>query len=316
MNAEIFAEWLRRQGHRVERTSSSYWFDQGPRTYQAFPYHWIIDPSRDELADFLRRSRAIGLRFSSPLAAEEGQISYHAVYENKPYGLESLGKWARKNVRRGLRGCVVEPLTWEQLATDGWALQADTLDRQGRELRLGPERWRQRCMAASDLPGFEAWGASVAGHLAASVITFTLDDYVYMLYQQCHRDYLANHVNNALSFVVTQTIMERPTTYGILYGLHSLDAPSSVDEFKFRMGYTAKPVRQRVVFHPHLRTLFNKTTYRLLHLASSKRPGSPGLAKTEGMMRFYLEGKKPLSQQSWPSPLLEVGQEVDQPEYA
>jgi hypothetical protein len=310
VNTDVFAEWLRRQGHHVERTVSSYWFDQGPRTYQAFPYHWLIEPRHDELVDFLRRTRGIGLRFSTPLTASEGQISYHAVYEDRPYDLECLGKWARKNVRRGLRSCTVEPISWERLAEDGWGLQADTLDRQGRELHLSPEIWQRRCMSASDLPGFEAWGALVEGRLAASVITFTLDDYVYMLYQQCHRDYLANHVNNALSYTVSEAIMERSTIRGILYGLHSLDAPPSVDEFKFRMGYSAKAVRQRVVFHPLLRPLFNDMTHRLLRAGLARRPGSSGLAKAEGLVRFYLSGKKPLSQQAWPSPLLDAGQET------
>ena len=37
MNSETFAEWLRRQGHRVYRTASSYWYEAGPRVLQAFP---------------------------------------------------------------------------------------------------------------------------------------------------------------------------------------------------------------------------------------------------------------------------------------
>ena len=53
MDAETFAEWLRRQGHRVVHTASCYWYDAGPQVYQAFPYHWIIDPVEDELIDSL-----------------------------------------------------------------------------------------------------------------------------------------------------------------------------------------------------------------------------------------------------------------------
>ncbi|MCA9367247.1 hypothetical protein KC887_03220 [Candidatus Kaiserbacteria bacterium] len=303
MNAEVFAKWLRRQGHTIIRTESSYWVDYGPRTYQGFPYHWVIDIPQRELDEFLRKNRGLGLRYSAPVESKYGQISYHAVFENEIYGIDTLGKWARKNVRRGLRNCNVEPISFQRLANEGWELQVDTLLRQNRDLDVSKQVWHQRCAAASDLDGFEAWGAIVDTRLAASVITFQMEDCIYMLYQQCHSDFLSAHVNNALSFVVTETMVSRPGIKSILYGLHSLDAPASVDEFKFRMGYTARPVRQRVVFHPWLTPLFNSATYGAVRNLQKRQPDNPNLAKAEGMMRFYLEGRQPLAEQEWPEVL-------------
>ncbi len=305
MSPDIFAEWLKRQGYHIIRTKSSYWHSQGPRVYQAFPYHWLIQPDEDELAQFLHKNWAIGLRYSTPLEMPLGCISYHAVYEKSTYSIDDVGKSARKNIRRGLKNCRVEPISFERLANEGWLLQIDTLNRQGRQLKVAQETWQQRCLTAADLLGFEAWGALVEDKLAASVITFKMDDCGYMLYQQCHRDYLAEHVNNALSFVVTETMMNRPDIRTILYGLHSLDAPSTVDEFKFRMGYRAKAVRQRVVFHPWLTPLFNHSSHALLKKVHQWQPGQPTLAKAEGMLRFYLEGQRPLEQQNWPECLTE-----------
>ena len=303
MNPEIFAEWLRLQGYIIYRSPSSYWFNQGPRVLQAFPYHWLIRPSEEELSDLMKSKKALGLRYSTPLDAAQGTISYHAVYEQADYDLENLGKWARKNVRRGLNHCRVEPISFQRLADEGFALQLDTLDRQGRRLGLKKGAWARRCLSAARLPGFEAWGALVEGKLAASVMTFPMNDCMYMLYQQCHRDYLADHVNNALSFVVTQTLIRRPQVKSIFYGLHSLDAPPSVDEFKFRMGYAANPVRQRVIFHPALGPFLNSASHALLRSLLRLRPGDPTLAKTEGLLRFHLYGKLPLSHQPVPPPL-------------
>ncbi|MEZ4671520.1 MAG: hypothetical protein R3E39_26765 [Anaerolineae bacterium] len=303
MNADIFAEWLRLQYHTVVRTENSYWYDSGPRVYQAFPYHWLISPDEKEVNGFLTEHKAIGLRYSTPLESAVGAHSYHAIYDGTEYHLELLGKSARKNIRRGLKNCRVEPVTFELLADEGWNLQLDTLDRQGRELRLTKSTWERRMLAARDLPGFEAWGAFVGNHLGASVITFTMDDWLYMLYQQCRREYLPQHVNNALSFVVTQTMIERKPQVAILYGLHSLDAPPSVDEFKFRMGYRAKAVRQRVAFHPTLSPLFNRASHLALKHARRWMPNNPTLAKMEGMIRFYLQGKQPLDEQPYPPSL-------------
>jgi hypothetical protein len=78
MNAEAFAEWLRRQGHHVVRTASCYWYDVGPRVYQAFPYHWIVDPVEDELIEVFRKGIAIALRYSTALDGPFGQ----ALQEN------------------------------------------------------------------------------------------------------------------------------------------------------------------------------------------------------------------------------------------
>lgn len=303
MNPEVFAEWLRLQGHVIFRSPSSYWYNQGPRVLQAFPYHWLIRPTEAELSDLLRSKRALGLRYSTPLAAAQGSISYHAVYEQPDYDLEKLGKWARKNVRRGLNHCRVEPVPFERLADEGFSLQLDTLDRQGRKLGLKKSVWSRRCLMAARLPGFEAWGALVDGTLAASVMTFPMDDCMYMLYQQCHRKYLPEHVNNALSFTVTQTLIRRPEVKSIFYGLHSLDAPPSVDEFKFRMGYAANPVRQRVVFHPALGPFLNSASRAVVKGLLCLRPGEPVLAKADGLLRFYLNGKLPLSRQPVPPPL-------------
>ena len=305
MTPDIFAEWLRRRGQRVIRTANSYWVESGPRVFQAFPYHWIIEPAEEELLDFFRAQKAIGGRYSTPITTAEGCVSYHASYEAATYDFEDLSKWARKNTKRGLTRCSVEPISFDRLSDEGWELQHDTLNRQGRKLKFTKVDWQKICITARDLPGFEAWGALVGKQLAASVITFQMDNCCYMLYQQCHHLFLTDHVNNALSYCVTHTMIQRPSIKSILYGLHSLDAPASVDEFKFRMGYTARPVRQRVVFHPLVAPIANPLAQAGLKAVQKLFPGSAALAKAEGMLRFYLQGRRPLAEQDWPESMLD-----------
>lgn len=292
MNAQTFALWFERQGRRVVRTESSYWHSEGVRALQAFPYHWTIRPDEGELRQLLRETRAICLRYSTPVDAPLGHLSYHVVRSGPRYGINDLGKWARKNVRRGLRNCSVELISFDRLAREGWALQQETLARQKRNLRGSSDGWRQRCFIAQSLPGFEAWGALAGDRLAASVITFRMEDCVYLLCQQCSQEFLAAHVNNALCFTVTQQMLGRPGVRSVFYSLHSLDASPGMDEFKFRMGYIARVVRQRVLFHPVWAPMANPASHALLRLARAMRPGSPLLSKAEGMMRFYLEGKR------------------------
>lgn len=306
MNADIFAEWFRRQGHRVLRTPSSFWFDAGFGAYQAFPFHWIVQPSEQELDELLVKSRAMALRYSAPLESPVGCISYHAVYQASNYELEHLERRTRQNVRAGLNNCDVEPISFRRLAEEGWALEKDTVDRQVRKLDLNENRWRRRCDIAAQLPGFEAWGAIADGRLVASLLTLQINDSYELLSQQCYHEYLGKRVNNALAFVVTQTMVNRPGTRLIFYTLQSLDASPSVDEFKFRMGYVARPVRQRVVLHPWLVPLVQPAMVRVLRRLSVRVSAHSFLPKLVGMFRIHLEGRRPLNQQSWPDCIQET----------
>lgn len=289
VSPDIYAEWLRRQGQQVVRSASSYWHSQAMGVYQAFPYHWLITPSREELRHLMLDHHAIALRYSAPAQANFGSTSYHAVYTASDYDFEALSAWARKNVRRGLRCCSVGPISWERYINEGWELRVDTLARQGRRLKESRDHWRRRYSAAACLEGFEVWAAEVGGRLGATLVTCRMENWYYLLYQQCHRDYLREHVNNALSFIVTQLLIRRPQVSGIFYGMQSLDAPASVDEFKFRMGYRALPVRQSVVLHPYVAPLANALSHRLSQALLALDPGSRRLAKAEGMLRIYLD---------------------------
>jgi hypothetical protein len=304
MNAESFAEWLRRQGRQVVRTASSYWYEAGPRVFQAFPYHWLIRPSEQELRELMVSRSILALRYSAPVHASDGMISYHVVL-NGPYNLAMLRAQARNGVRRGLSHFQVEPIGFERLAAESWILQQDTLARQGRVKSMSCSEWQTLSRAAEGLPGFEAWGATFEGELAASLLTARVDDTCYVPYAQSHSKFLRLHVNNALFYTVSCELLARRGVTGIFFGLHSLDAPESIDEFKFRMSFAARPVRQRVVFHPWLEPFANASLQRVLARLLIRFPGNPVLSKAEGMVRFRLQGKRPLETQEWPACLAE-----------
>lgn len=304
MNPEIFAEWLRRQGHHVVRTTSSYWYDAGPRVFQAFPYHWVIEPSETELRRLILENNGIALRYSAPFSAVHGKVSYHVVCDDPGYDLSSLPRQARQNVKRGLKRARIEPIPLNRLAHEGWIIRQETLQRQGRSGAETEEWWHRLCFSAQDLPGFEAWGAMIDGQLVASFLAFKCEDYYKLLLEQSATAHLESRVNNAIFYSVTNKVFKRNGISHVFYGLHSLDAPERLDQFKFRMGYTPRPVRQRVIFHPLLAPLFNKHTYTIVRRLLVNRPNNPSLPKVEGMLRFCLEGKRPPTEQDWPKCLV------------
>jgi hypothetical protein len=299
MNADIFAEWLRRQGHQVFRTASSYWYDAGPRVFQAFPYHWLISPSQEEIDGLLKTHKAVSVRYSTLLNSSVGKVSYHIILHN-PYNMDMLKSQSRNGVKRGLNRSRVEQISFERLAKEGWNLQRDTLDRQNRLRSMTQAEWERICRSAADLPGFEAWAAVVDGELAAALIICQIENTWSVPYALSHRKFLNDHVNNALFYSVSSNLLARDGVEGIFFTVQSLDAPPTVDDFKLRMGLIARPVRQRVDFHPWLRPLATPTTHKLFSHLLERDSGNPMIAKTEGMLRFYLEGKQPLTYQHWP----------------
>ena len=152
---EIFAEWLRRQGATVLQTPSTYWYESVPRVYQAFPYHWLIDPDKQEVASMFAKG-ALAIRYSTPMDSQVGAPSYHVVYEQSEYDIATLTSKARNHVKKGLSVAAVEPISFDRLASEGWELRWDTLVRQGRQ-RAGNERWWKKlssgCCRTASLRG-------------------------------------------------------------------------------------------------------------------------------------------------------------------
>ena len=74
----------------------------------------------------------------------------------------------------------------------------------------------------------------------------------------------------------------------VSYGPQSLDAPDSLETFKFRMGFEKLPMKQGIIFHPIIRPFINDITYKFIQRIAV---GSSAdfWRKLEGIFRFYKE---------------------------
>jgi hypothetical protein len=136
--------------------------------------------------------------------------------------------------------------------------------------------------------------------MAAALIISRIDDTFYVPYAFSHRKYLDFYVNNALFYSVSCNLLAREGINSIFFTVQSLDAPKSVDDFKFRMGLHPTAVRQRVVFNPLIEPFITRSTHRLVDRLVKRYPDRSSLAKVEGMVRFFLNGKIPINLQEWP----------------
>ena len=290
MNPDVFAEFLSRQGHRIIKTESCYWYNSRSGFFFYFPYHRLITPSKEELRSLFLRGRCIGTRFFSPVNSF-GRKSYLIICSDKNYDLSSVdANYARRQTRRGLESFEFRQIDFRSLAIQGMQANFDTMSRQGRDPRIwNSSQWRKYCLAAEGLEGFEAWGAFSGSNLAAFMTTFQMEDHFTILHQSSATEYLPLNPNHALVFHVTQLKLALPQVTAVFYGPQSLDAPESLDKFKFRMGFQKKPMKQSIVFHPICRPFVNEISYKLIRMVSAFNPESDVWRKLLGIIQFYME---------------------------
>jgi hypothetical protein len=291
MDSAAYAGFLRAIGHRVVPTRSTYWYDASRFIYLSAPPNRTYEPGEDELRAVLRRFPCLGVRFATPLQAA-GKVSYQFVCDNGAYGLDALSANVRSKVRRGLKRCGVEPVPFSIIATAGRQAHLDTVGRQGRDGVLSGNQWDQFCAAAATVPGMEGWGAWRGDVLAAVLVTVTFDDTVEFLLSRSRSDQLSAYPNNALIFSVAEEMLVRRGAREVTFGLESLEPVGPLDQFKFGMGFRARPLRQRIVFRPLVRALLRHAAVRTLFHRWTERQGTDAVfwRKAAGLLRFAEEG--------------------------
>lgn len=169
-----------------------------------------------------------------------------------------------------------------------------TLERQGRPARLEGSRWARYWAAATATPGMEGWGAFVGDDLAAFLVSVQFGDSVEFLLARSRSDLLDAYPNNALIFSVAEEMLVRRGLREITFGLESLESVGPLDQFKFGMGFEARPLRQRIVFHPAAGWLLERRALRTLLFRLGERQGADSLfwRKAAGLLRFAGEGTR------------------------
>jgi hypothetical protein len=102
-------------------------------------FHCLIDPTPEDLKQLY-------------------VPGYRVVFDEPAYGFDNLSHRARKNVRRGLKNCTLQPISAKRFIAEGWALRSGTLDRQGRETGETFEIWSRGYRIAAGLEDFEFRG--------------------------------------------------------------------------------------------------------------------------------------------------------------
>jgi hypothetical protein len=254
MTPSTYADFLRRTGHTVIQTGTTFWFDVSRRRiWQAFPYHRPAEVTNAEVRELLVRYRFVAARFPTTLT-NPGLDSYRHVCDTKPHGLNLLSKKSRNQTRRGLETLEVRQVSFSELAESGIEAQLSTLSRQQRTTpNLLMEQWKLFCREAAQTPGFLAWGAYHKERLGGYLISFQIEDCANISILRSCSDELSVHPNNCLVFVATQSLLTREDVREVSFGWESLRGDlGGLAHFKEGMGFRRQSMRQQVILHPWL----------------------------------------------------------------
>lgn len=246
MTASEMAAFLCRAGRRIVQVDGEFWYSQGTWAMAHLPDHALAHPTPETLARVARKGRALLLRYATEGPPTPGRGLF--VCTDRGYDLSSLHAKARTQTRRGLAHCSVERIDPALLSAAGYGLVVDTRLRQGRSARgVSARRWSRYCSAAAETDGIEAWAAFVGRELGAFMVCALVDGCYTILLQNSATHLLGHCPNNALTYAVTRTALERADVDFVSYGLKSIERTPGLDHYKERMGFRLRPHREALV---------------------------------------------------------------------
>ena len=285
MTGDAMAAFLERIGHRVVRSDSCSWYEQGWRFFAALPHARPISPDRAELRRVFRETRCFGVRFVSGPDGP-GRPSYALILDDRAYGFDSLSANSRSKVRRGLKECEVRRLDPAFARAHGRTANEDTL----RRIRFAHDvyDWDRYWAAVAATPDVEVWGALREGQLLAYLVAVLVEGSAELLIARSADGGLRHYPNNALLFTVVRDLLGRSDIERIVFGLESVEPVAGVDTFKESMGFVRRPIRQRIVLHPLAEPLARVRATAHIARALARRPGAGTFwRKLEGVLVFH-----------------------------
>lgn len=273
-------------GFKVHRSANAGWYEAGPRFLLGVPTHMPLAIDAAEAREALRATGALGLRYVTA-RGNEGAESWQMVASGADYDLEKFSGNTRSKVRRGLKNNEIRRISGEELMRTGEQAFLDTVKRQGRADRYGIDRWHKLLRAADADPGIEIWAAWHEGVMAAYLLTLVFADNCELYEARSRDDTLRHYPNNALIYTVTRHLLVERGLPQVTFGIEGLEELDSLDQFKLALGFYKKPVRQRVVFHPLLRTALSLGPVRsALDRLAERKDGAAFWRRARGLLPF------------------------------
>jgi hypothetical protein len=250
-----YRRFISAQGMQIVEDEGCYWVEKRNHFWESAPSHRRVSLS-PAMAIKLFALGAFAIRYTCP--DNVGTPTFEYVWDDKQYGLGSLHKDAKRNVRKNMAVCSFRPVQFELLAREGCAINRDVYARQHRQpdFQTNQSKWKAYIETCATLPFVEAYGIFHREKLCGYSLVLFVDDYCYTFHPYAHSDYLKFCPMNVLIYSLVQDVLQRPGVSCISYGVESYTPRPTLERFKIAMGCRKRILQRRIVVHPLLRPAF------------------------------------------------------------
>ena len=290
ITAQQYVDALRRQGKRAFLAGDRVlWQYSEWAALERQPLFCFDIPSTREIRALLWHTRSVVASYVLPADDAHPGNSWLYLCENRDYRLEDLASAARRDARRALRAFRYEFIDAATLLAHGARAFCDTRTRVG--LSDGTLQVFQDYIGMLSLnPACKFVGAWCGERLAAYLWMSLVDDWAAIAAYAANED-LRSCPNNGLIHFALDYCLTQGRCSLVTYGLTSIQEVNrtvTLDYFKKKVGFEARPVYRAFVYHPLLRPLVNPLTYWILRRCSRLFPHSPTLRKAAGLLATSL----------------------------
>ena len=258
MSLQDLSSYTAAMGRRAFVGDGHLWVEKKAGFLDSFPPHRpICLPAKEARRFFWRGVAAIRHTCDS----SEGLPSFEYIWDDKNFGMHSLHRYARRNVRRNIDSCVVRSVEFELLAKEACAINRSAFARQKRPMNslfTDDSRWNEYMKACGRLPALEAYGAFVEGRLCGYSLAMLVDDYCYLVHTSAATEYLKYCPMNILIYSIVETMLARQSVRRVSAGLESFTPHPTIEQFKLGMGCRKSIIYRRVVMNPVARPIFSR----------------------------------------------------------
>jgi hypothetical protein len=245
--------FFRLLGHAVHERDGACWVEVGRLSLMAVPATDAIAVCPPLVDAVLRDTGRLAATFVS--AAGHGVPAVAWWVRDRDYGMASVQRQFRQNLRRGQGIVTVRPLSWDEFRRHGFAVhcQAAAVRRGSVSPTTVPEGWSRLCDLLADDTGFEAIGCLVSGSLAGYIVSLTTQGLCEGLLADWAPAFAGVRPAHWLYHRFAAEMIRRPGIRGVTVGRQGIPALATLDAFKRHAGFSPEPIRVAVVLHPRWR---------------------------------------------------------------
>ncbi len=254
--------FFRLLGHSVHELDGVCWVEVGRLSLMAVPATDAIAVAPPAVDTVLRGSGRLAATFVSAEGCGVPAVAWWVRDRN--YGLGSVQRQFRQNLRRGQDVVTVRPLSWDDFRRDGFAVHGAVAAARGGPAPPTTDAggWNRLCDLLSADAGFEAIGCRVSGQLAGYIVALTNEGLCEGLLAECAPRFAGVRPAHWLYHRFAAEMIRRPGIGGVTVGRQGIPGTPSLDAFKRHAGFCPEPIRVAAVLHPRWRSVLEAAPVR------------------------------------------------------